>query len=235
MDSGAPDPEVRLGEVAFLRLLQLASPALPIGAFAYSQGLEQAVELGWVRDEATARGWIFGLLGGPMASLDVAVLIRLHAAFREGDVESVSKWSAFLVACRETAEFRAEEHQLGTGLARVLKSLGVAAAEPWIDREDATYATLFALAGLTWGAPCRATALAFLFAWTEAQVGASTRLIPLGQTAAQRIVAEATATAIPAAIELSLRLVDEDVGFLAAGQVVASALHETQYTRLFRS
>ena len=88
---------------------------------------------------------------------------------------------------------------------------------------------------MTWGAPPRATALAFLFAWTEAQVGASTRLIPLGQTAAQRIVAEATATAIPAAIEHALALADDDVGFLAPGQVVASALHETQYTRLFRS
>ena len=119
-------------------MLQLASPALPIGAFAYSQGLEQAVELGWVRDETTARGWIFGLLGGPMASLDVAVLVRSHAAFSDGDAGRVSKWSAFLVASRETAEFRAEERQLGTGLARVLASLGVAAAGNRANRSTGT-------------------------------------------------------------------------------------------------
>src|SRR4051812_39584533 len=68
-----------------LRLLQLVSPTLPIGTFAYSQGLEAAVAAGWVRDEAGAAAWIGGLLEGSLAAVDLPLLVRLHRAWTDGD------------------------------------------------------------------------------------------------------------------------------------------------------
>src|SRR3954467_3688868 len=84
-----------------LRLLHLASPALPIGAFHFSQGLEYAVETGWVRDEASALEWIGGIAQGSVATLDLPVLWRLQAAWTRNDVEALRRWNAFLIACRE--------------------------------------------------------------------------------------------------------------------------------------
>ena len=116
----------------------------------------------------------------------------------------------------------------------MLESLGVAGAAEWALRDDRTYAALFALAAVRWGAPIGPAMTAYLFAWTESQVGAATRLVPLGQTASQRILSEAIRV-IPEIVNDALSVDDEDVGFLAPGQAMASALHETQYSRLFRS
>ncbi len=223
-----------LPEPALLRLLQLASPTLPIGAFAYSQGLESAFEHQWISDESTTERWILGLLRGPMATLDGPVFARLHAAWAADDTTVVAKWSRFLAASRETSEIRANEHQLGGGLARVLASLGVADAAEWALRDDRTYAAMFALAAARWGAPVRPSMTAFLFAWSEGQVGAAARLGSLGQTASQRILSEGIRI-IPALVTKALLAEDEDIGFFAPGQAMMSALHETQYSRLFRS
>jgi len=89
--------------LALLRLLQLASPALPVGAFAYSQGLESAVTAGLVTDETTASEWILGLLQGPFAGVDLAIFVRLHAAFASGDAAAADRWNAFLMASRASA------------------------------------------------------------------------------------------------------------------------------------
>ena len=106
--------------VALTRLLQLVSPALPIGAFAYSQGLEQAVASGWVTDEQSAAEWVIGLLEHAVAMLDLPVLTRLIEAWRADDHARVQRWSTWLAACRPTREARAEERQLGAALARAL-------------------------------------------------------------------------------------------------------------------
>ena len=115
------------GDLALMRLLQIVSPALPIGAFAYSQGLEQTVSEGWVTDEAEAAAWLLGLLESSFATLDLPVLARLITAWRAGDLAAVERWSAWLAACRPTREIRAEDRQLGAALARVLGALGIAA------------------------------------------------------------------------------------------------------------
>ena len=136
---------------ALLRLLQLASPMLPIGAFAYSQGLECAFEHEGISDEAATQRWILGLLQGPMAALDGPVFARLHAAWAARDTMGVMRWSRFLIASRETSELRAGEHQLGGGLARILVSLGIADASEWVSRNGRTYAAIFAPAAARWG------------------------------------------------------------------------------------
>jgi urease accessory protein len=223
-----------LSDVGLLRLLQLCSPALPIGMFAYSQGLEHAVEIGAVGDEESAAAWILGLMSHSLRAVDLPVLARLHAAWGDGDPAAVRRWNDLLWASRGAREIQDEDQRLGNALARVLTGLGVDAAAPWVAHPRATYANLFALAAASWDVPARAAGLGYLFSWAEAQIGAATRLIPLGQTASQRILSRAVA-AIPAAVDGGLALPDADIGFSAPGHAIGCALHETQYSRLFRS
>jgi urease accessory protein len=213
-----------------LRLLQLASPALPIGAFAYSEGLEHAVAAGWVTDESTAAGWVLGLLENSLAALEVPVLRRLIAAFAAHDEREAGRWNDFLVASRGSAELRAEELRLGSALARLLDTLEVRRPE----LAAPGHLAMFALAAARWEIPTEEAAGGYLFAWAENQVGAASRLVPLGQSAAQRILSGAV-TAIPAAVRRGLALDDDAIGFGATGQAIAAALHETQYSRIFRS
>lgn len=215
-----------------LRLMQLASPALPVGAFAYSQGLEWAVENG-MDDGKQVEAWITGIMETSLARLDVPVLLRLHRAWSDAE-RDVMKWSAMLYASRETRELRLEEHQTAGALARLLRDLGILEAKPWITHPKRTFCALFALAGARWGIDPQALCAAYLWAWTENQVAAAIKLVPLGQTAGQLILSNA-AQRIPDLIDLGSRLEEWEIGGMAPGQVMASALHETQNTRLFRS
>jgi urease accessory protein len=223
-----------LGGVPLLRLLQLSSPSLPIGAFAYSQGLEQAVELGWVRDEGSATDWILGLLSNGVGRLDLPVLARLHRAWAADDVGGVRRWSAFLFASRPSAELQAEERHLGGALARVLAGLGLESARSWMAEPHVTHAAMVALAAFHWRIPLEAAMAGHAFAWIEAQVGAATRLCPLGQQAAQRILSRSLPIVDAVAAE-ALRIPDDELGAATPAQAMASALHETQYSRLCRS
>jgi urease accessory protein len=225
---------LELPPLAFLRLLQLASPALPIGAFAYSQGLEQAVELGWVHDEASAVTWIRGVVTEVLPRLDLPLLAELYRAWLAGDEARVRARSRFLHACRESAELGAEDRQLGAALARVLHGIGVERAGPWVGDDDATFVTLLSLAAVHFDLPLHAAALGYLFSWLENQVAAATRLIPIGHIAAQRVVSRVL-VGLPAAVALGIAVPFEAAGFLAPGMAAASALHETTYSRLFRS
>jgi urease accessory protein len=221
-------------DLALLRLLQFASPALPIGAFAYSQGLEQAALLGWVQDEASAGAWIRGVVGEVLPRLDLPAFAALYGAWAAEDHERVRFLSQFLHACRESAELGAEDRHLGASLARVLHGLGVSGAELWISDPDATFAGLFSLAAVHFHVPLRSAALGFLFTWLEQQIAAATRLLPIGHIAAQRLLSDILAT-LPEAVTRGLELPFENAGFLAPGLALASALHETTYSRLFRS
>ena len=239
--SSPPSPD----RLRWLRLLQLASPTLPIGAFAYSQGLEPAVVAGLVHDEATAAAWILGILEGPLAGQDLAIFVRLHAACAAGDASAADRWNAFLLACRPTAELQTEDRHLGAALGRVLGTIGVpeiagatapsgpATAAP-LTLAPPTLAAQFARAAAAFGIDVRTAAETFAFTWVEAQASAAVRLVPLGQSAGVRIVAHAAA-AIPSAVARALGLDDDDIAGAAPGLALLSAAHETQYSRLFRS
>jgi urease accessory protein len=221
-----------------LRLLHLASPALPIGAFHFSQGLEYAVEAGWVRDEPGALDWIGGIARSSLGTLDLPVLYRLHTAWLLDDEESVWRWNAFLVACRETAELRAEDRHLGAALMRVLAELDLDTEH--FSRANSqqpvgvTHATAFAFACARWNIAPLDTLRTYAWAWAENQVLAAIKLVPLGQSAGQRLL-HALNTQIDIWCATAGALMDSDIGISTCGQALASGRHETQYTRLFRS
>lgn len=216
-----------------LRLCHLVSPALPLGAFAYSQGLEHAVEAGWVRDEASALQWWQGLSRHALTTLDLPVLLRLHGCWQRGDVAGVHYWNDRLIAARETSELRAEDLHLGRSLARVLCELEVTTAHDWLDATP-TLASMFALAAVSWHLTPTETAGGYLWNWTENQVLAGVKLIPLGQSAGQRLLHQLM-KGMPALVEQAMTVADQDICSSGASLVLGSAMHESQYTRLFRS
>lgn len=232
MASIATDPDIALA-----RLLRLASPALPVGAYSYSQALEWAVESGMVRDAATAGDWIADALVVSIARCEAPVWLRLYAACGTGDAEALARWNEFFLAARESAEFRAETLQMGRSLVALLERSGEL---PEIHRallaslEEPAYPAAFACAASAWGIAPRAGLTGYLFSWAENQAIAAVKLVPLGQSAAQDILARIT-SALPEALDLAFALKDDRLGSLAFGLAIASCRHETQYTRLFRS
>ena len=226
------------GPMQLIRLLHLASPALPIGAFHFSQGLEFAVETGWVNDEASALEWIGGIAAASLGTLDLPVLLRLHAAWKQHDVSGVLQWNSFLVACRETEELRAEDRHLGAAMLRVLSEMELTtdlfSANASKSVIGVSHATAFAFACARWDIDPHAAMQTFAWAWIENQVLAAVKLVPLGQSAAQRMLHRLTAR-IPPLVEQAHKLTDSDVGISTALNAVASGRHEIQYSRLFRS
>jgi urease accessory protein len=223
-----------LEPAALLWLLRWVSPALPVGAYAYSRGLEQAVTAGWVHDEASTYAWIASLARDGLARLDVPILLRQHALWSRGDVAAVCAWDDFLAASRETRELSLEDQQVGGALLRLVQSLDLAAPDVWPASRPPSHVTAFALACARSGVDARSAALGFLWASCEGQTSAAVRLIPLGQTAGQRVTAR-LGRELPALITLAGELPDEALGATLPALAIASALHETQYTRLFRS
>ncbi len=219
---------------ASLQLLRLVSPALPVGAFSYSRGLEYAVFQGSVHDAASTAAWIIGVMNHSTAMLDAPVFVRMHRGLRAKDVSEAQRWSAVLLACRETQELFDEDQQMAAALARLLRDMDIAAAEPWIRDPNRTYAATFALASTHHGIDEAEATAGFLWSQAEGQVSAAVRLIPLGQTDGQRVLTKII-DALPEVIDRALSLPDHALGSVAPGLAMASAHHETQYTRLFRS
>jgi urease accessory protein len=228
-DNGAPDRDPQ----ALLRLFHLVSPALPVGAYAYSQGLEYAVHAGWVHDEASTLDWLQGISSASVGTLDLPIVLRLHSAWTRADIADVRHWNAQLIAARETSELRAQELHLGRALARVLVELELSEAGEWIE-PAAAFATLFSLAAVRWRIDARDAMSGYLWAWSENQVLAAVKLVTLGQSAGQRLLHRLTA-AMPELVEHALALGDATIGVSTPSQALASALHESQYSRLFRS
>ena len=231
----AADQDEALG---LLGLLQLVSPALPIGAFAFSQGLESAFELEWVTDEASLGEWLDGVLADGLTRCELPVLARLHAAWAAHDAATLAEWDAWLAASRETAELAAEDSRLGAALTRLLASLELLpehapGAYPALPA-GAGYVTVFAWTAHVRGVPRRQALLGFAWAWLENQLAVACKALPLGHTAAQRLV-ERLRPALVSAVDTALALHDDALGPVLPGLALASALHETQYSRLFRS
>jgi urease accessory protein len=221
-------------DLALLRLLQLASPGLPVGGFTYSQGLEWAVEAGWVKDAAGFASWQREQLRDTLGRLDWPVLARLYQACLAEDANAFAQWSRFLLANRETAELRLEETQRGSALARLIDGWQLGQDPAWRASLELSQLGGMAWLGAHWSIPLRQLALGHGFAWLEGAVMAGVKLVPFGQQAAQTLLRDLGAQ-LPAVLDQALALDDEQLGGGLPLLAIASSRHETQYTRLFRS
>ena len=216
------------------QLLRLASPMLPVGAYSYSQGLEWAVEEGAVRDEQTALRWIGDALAFNIGSLEAPVWRRLYQAWSAGDAESAGRWNERFLAVRETAELRSETVQMGGALKLVLKATGEIDSGPLDRIEQLAFPTAFSFAAYGLRVPMQEGLIGYLWAWGENQVSAAMKLVPLGQSSGQRILAKLIGL-LPGIAARALEGDDDALSNFAPGLAIASSRHETQYTRLFRS
>jgi urease accessory protein len=210
----------------------LVSPALPVGGYSYSQGLEHAIGAGWMDTAGDVQTWIRDLLLNVLVPVDLAHLLRLQRAVCRSDRGGIQQWNSALLACRESAELRKEDRDMGAALVRLLGDLEFNSAGLAPDRP--AFATAFALAGQALDLPTATLLTAYAWVWCENQVAAAVKLVPLGQTEGQRILLT-LAGELDLAVQHAGTLKDDDLGATAPALSVASAAHETQHTRLFRS
>ncbi len=207
--------------MSLARLLQLASPTLPVGAYSYSGGLEAAIESGAVTDAASAERWIGDVLEFSMARMEAPLLLRMMQG---------PGWNEVFLASRETAELRAETVQMGYSLNRLLPGLGV---EP-LDIEEPSFPAAFAQAARAWRIEPRQALVAYVWAWAENLVMAAVKAVPLGQTDGQKMLL-ALGGRIEELVDAAMQMKDDEIGSFAPGLAMLSSRHETQYSRLFRS
>jgi urease accessory protein len=223
--------------IALARLLQLASPALPVGAFSYSQGLEWAIEDGTVHNEASVLAWIGDLLEHNLGRFEAPLLARLIVGWQGKDIEAVQRLNDLYLASREAAELRAETLQMGYSLVRLLREFGDFPADNLAALDalgETSFPAAWSAAAATWDIPAEEALTAYLWAWAENQVMAALKAVPLGQSAGQRILL-ALGARVPAIAQRAPTLDTEAWSNLAPGFAIASCRHETQYSRLFRS
>ena len=220
----------------FSRLLQLASPLLPVGAYAYSQGLEWAIETHTVHDSASAAVWIGDVIETYMCRFELPVLWRMRNAWDKKDIAALKYWNSYYCAGRDTAEARAETLQMGYSLVRLLDDIdfdtdALMVLERFV---PVSFSLAYGCATSVWQIPAHSALHAFLWSWIENQVSAAMKTVPLGQVAGQRMLLSLGAR-IPAAVNTACTLGDDEMSNFAPGLSIAGARHETQYSRLFRS
>ena len=218
--------------IILAQLLRLASPALPVGGYSYSQGMEWAVEAGWVKTELDAASWIGDLLSGPIGQFDAPLLTQLYAALHTGDDATACALDQRYLASRESRELREETLQMGYSMTGLLLALPEWQGQAVLNLQ--TWPARFVEACVRFDQTSEATLTAYLFAWLENQVAAAIKLIPLGQSAGQRLLSELIPKLADVVAAAPQREFCDWVSSSPA-LAIASSQHETQYTRLFRS
>ena len=220
---------------SLLHLLWLASPALPVGGFSYSEGLEAAVDAGLVHDEATAGDWLLSQLELVQARAELPVAAAAHAAALSLDSARLAELNAWVLQTRETSESLQQVQQMGRSLLVWLQGLAPEAAVlPLLQalRPAPAWPVVMGAAAAARGAALEPALQAIAFGWAENLMQAAVRCVPLGQTAGQRLLARLV-QAIPAAVASALAAPEPLAFSPLLG--VHGARHETQYSRLFRS
>jgi urease accessory protein len=232
-----------LATAQLLYLLQLASPSLPVGAYSYSEGLETLVTTGRIQTADELQTWLEQELTYGTIQVETAVMVHLHQITRKSlelgeplPYCQLRDWNAWLSAWRETAELRQQSWQMGRSLLRLLQNLEIVdtGVNQGLDNQPCHFALSFALAAAHWHLDPKATGLAYLQTWSSNLVMAGIKLIPLGQTAGQRLILDLHPT-LTTTIEMILTTPLEAMQSCSWGLNLASMQHETQYSRLFRS
>lgn len=221
-------------DVNLLCLLQLASPALPVGAYSYSEGLETLVENNIINNQESLQHWLKAELCYGAIRLEAAVMLRAYNCVIRNDLEALSCWNMWLSAVRETEELRNSSLQMGRSLIQLFAKL-----EPQITPivnavGNCNYAIAFGIAAAYWDINIQAAILGYLHSWLSNFIIAGVKLIPLGQTAGQLLLVNLQPLISNATMEI-LALEDDNLSCCSWGLSLASMAHETLYTRLFRS
>lgn len=230
--------ETRLMEqpTALLRLMQLASPSLPVGSYAYSQGLESAIEAGWISDKASLEQWLQGVMTSTIKRVDIPLFKRLYTGWQHEELDRIKYWNNYLVASRETMELRNEEQVRGMALWNLLQGLGLTGPGVLesIGNNNMSYLCAYTYASSCWCIDMREAALAYVWGWAENQVLSAIKLMPIGQLAGQTLLGRLMDTMTEVTGQ-GMEIEDDQIGALLPACTMASVLHETQYSRLFRS
>ncbi len=232
-----PMPITNNGALKLNRMLQLCSANLPVGGFSFSQGLEHAVEKDWVNTPEKTFDWIDFNLQHSLAYTDIAIIKRLFSALMENDKNSFIRWNQHLIACRESSEFHLADVAMGKALVRLLKQLhkiDSSAYQEYYSLSEVSFASAFTIAATLFELDLLTTQSGYCWAFIDNQVAAATKLVPLGQTQAQNLLFELS-SGVEQAIDTANSLEDDEIGASLPRLAMASAWHETQYTRLFRS
>jgi urease accessory protein len=221
---------------ALLQLIWLASPALPIGGFSYSEGLEAAIDHGLVHDEHTAATWLIDQLHLTQSRGDMAVLGQMITAWQSRDNERLEALSQWVHATRESAELRLQTEQMGRSMLEWLRNQEAIDADTMAlcNRWVPTYPLMFALALSRTGASLEQCLQAYAFGWAENMVQAAIKSVPLGQNSGQRMLTQ-LAQHIAPAVSHAMQVSDDTRQAFSPMLAILSAQHETQYSRLFRS
>jgi urease accessory protein len=221
---------------SLIQLMWLASPALPIGGFSYSECIEPAVDSARIATESEASVWLLDQLDMSLARSDLAVVAQAITAWQTSDAPRIATLNSWVLQTRESSELRAQTEQMGRSLLDWLRNHTTATPSQieLLTTLQPTYQLAFALAAASTQAPVRDCLLAYAFGWAENMVQAAIKSVPLGQSAGQRILS-ALATAIPAAVDHALSLSDQQRQAFSPMLAILSAQHEVQYSRLFRS
>lgn len=219
---------------SLLSLLHISSPALPIGAFAYSQGLEFALDKGWCKNRDDVQKWIQENLEFGLGQLDLPVYQRLYEAWKTNDFESVRYWNATLIAFRESKELYLEDIQVGSAYVQWHIGQCQSRTEYLDECPQPSVVTMSALAAVFSNIPCDQALLGFAWGWAENQIASASKAMPMGQTDGQKIL-QALIPLMARVCEQAKEIKDDEIGTGLMGTAIASSLHEQQYSRLFRS
>ncbi len=221
---------------SLLHLLQLASPALPVGAYGYSEGLEILVERELINNPQQLKAWIDQELSYGAIRLEAAIMVRAYESLQADDVEALNDWNAWASAAKETSELRSQSWQMGNSLIRLLVEL-----EPELQSvagrvgTPCNYAIAFGIAAAYWQIPLMAALVGYLHSWASNLINAGVKLIPLGQTVGQQLLLELAPQLSVVSQEIVVLDEREQLHSCTWGLALSSMAHETQYTRLFRS
>ena len=242
MGTATPTEAATMQDTSLMQLLWLASPALPVGGFSYSEGLEAAVDNALVAEEADVVAWLADQLHLSLARADLPVLALALAAWKTDDFTRAADLNRWILCTRESSELRAQTEQMGRSLTDVLRQqskLSPAQTDFLATLQTSaqralTYPLAFALAASRSGASTQSCLVCYAFGWAENLMQAAIKSMPLGQTAGQRILA-ALMHEIPSAVEHAMGVEYGQQQAFTPGIAIVSSRHEAQYSRLFRS
>jgi urease accessory protein len=237
-------------QIQLLRLLQLASPALPTGAYSYSEGLENLCDRGTIRNQADLRHWLEQELQYGAIRMEAAVMLRAYRAAEQNDPKTLLYWNNWLTATRDTLELRLQSWQMGQSLIKLVQDMNLAgdsmhhaltslieALPSFRENSEGQGCNLAIAYGLTasiWQIDENTALIGYLYSWLANLVSAGVKLIPLGQTVGQQILFDFNEQ-IDRGLDTLTHLTDDQMESCSWGVAIASMNHETQYSRLFRS